>query len=410
VDSAGSAYVTGFTNSTNFPTASPLQAAKAGGQDAFVLKLNPAGTALVYSTYLGGGGNDTGISIAVDSAGSAYVAGSTSSTNFPTASPLQPANAGAQDAFVLKLNPAGTALVYSTYLGGSDNESVTGIAVDSAGSAYVAGLTPSTNFPTVSPLQAANAGGLDVFVLKLNPAGTALVYSTYLGGSSADGGNSIAVDSAGSAYVTGLTNSADFPTASPLQAASAGMGDAFVTKLSSAGTALVYSTYLGGSGADGGNSIAVDSAGTAYITGSTSSTNFPTASPLQGSNAGGLDVFVTKIASHFYQGQDVAVGSDGKSRVLWTALDGKSVIWSMDNSFHTSFGPVFGPFNNWTVQSDAVGGDGLTRVLWTNTDGRAALWLEDADGMLTSTHIFGPFAGWSARDVDVGSDGRTRIL
>src|SRR6266571_2575725 len=251
---------------------------------------------LVYSTYLGGSGTDFGLGIAVDAAGSAYVTGATSSTNFPTASPLQAANGGGFDAFVSKLNAAGSGLVSSTYLGGSGGDGGSGIAVDAAGSAYVTGDTDSPNFPTASPLQAANGGGNDVFVSKLDAAGSALLYSTYLGRSGGDGGSGIAVDAAGSAYVTGQTDSPNFPTANPLQAANGGGDDAFVSKLNSTGSALLYSTYLGGSGGDYGLSIVVDAAGSAYVAGLTDSPNFPTASPLQAANGGGGDAFVAKIA------------------------------------------------------------------------------------------------------------------
>ncbi len=295
VDSSDNAYVCGYTASTNFPTMNPLQGANAGGSDAFVAKLNAAGSALVYSTYLGGSNGDSGQAIALDSAGNAYVAGQTCSTNFPTMNPIQGANAGGCDAFMTKLNAAGSALVYSTYLGGSGADYAKGIAVDSSGNAYVIGNTYSTDFPTMNPLQAANAGNQDAFVAKLNAAGSALVYSTYLGGSNYDQGFGIAVDSAGNAYVGGLTSSTNFPTMNPIQSANAGGYDAFVAKLNAAGNALVYSTYLGGSNDDIGGPIHVDSSGNAYITGYTASTNFPTMNPIQSANAGGYDAFVTKI-------------------------------------------------------------------------------------------------------------------
>jgi hypothetical protein len=295
VDSAGNAYVTGATFSTNFPTVNPIQPANGGSTDAFVTKINAAGTALVYSTYLGGTFDDGGSGIAVDSAGNAYVTGRTLSTNFPTVNPIQPANGGGPDAFVTKINAAGTALVYSTYLGGTFDDGGSGIAVDSAGNAYVTGFTLSTNFPTVNPIQPANGGSEDAFVTKINAAGTALVYSTYLGGSGTDDGFGIAVDSAGNAYVTGFTFSTNFPTVNPIQPANGGSEDAFVTKINAAGTALVYSTYLGGSGDDDGLGIAADSAGNAYVTGPTFSTNFPTVNPIQPANGGGADAFVTKI-------------------------------------------------------------------------------------------------------------------
>jgi hypothetical protein len=293
VDSAGNAYVTGQANSTNFPTMNPLQPASGGGgADAFVAKLNPTGSALVYSTYLGGSGSDYGQSIAADGAGNAYVTGITASTNFPTVNPLQAASGGGGDAFLAMLNPSGSALVYSSYLGGSGYDVGSSIAVDSAGNAYVIGQTTSTDFPTMNPLQPTyGGGGRDAFVAKINPSGSALVYSTYLGGSNLDYGNGIAVDSTGNAYVTGYTQSTDFPTTpGAFQTICCG---AFVTKINPAGSVLVYSTYLGGGNAQG-NGIAVDSRGDAYITGY-SGPNFPTKNPLQATYGGRIDAFVSKL-------------------------------------------------------------------------------------------------------------------
>ncbi len=323
VDSAGDAYVTGFTFSLDFPTHDPLQPKNGGagggvnGGNAFVAKLNPAGSALLYSTYLGGSSNDSGQGIAVDTAGDAYVTGYTDSRDFPTHNPLQRKFAGGRsnvgfavgDAFVAKLNPAGSALVYSTYLGGRGFDAGQGIALDTAGDAYVTGNTTSTDFPTHDPLQPKNASGTNggtsdagnAFVAKLNPAGSALLYSTYLGGRGDDSGQGIAVDTAGDAYVTGFTFSLDFPTHDPLQpkngAAGGGVngGTAFVAKLNPAGSALLYSTYLGGSDDDSGQGIALDTAGDAYVTGNTSSPDFPTHNPLQPKLPGIENPFVAKL-------------------------------------------------------------------------------------------------------------------
>src|SRR6266852_2926104 len=244
---------------------------------------------LSYSTYLGGSGDDVGNAIAVDSSGNAYVTGFTGSTNFPTKSPTQSASGGGFDAFVAKLDPTGSTLFYSTFLGGSADDAGNAIAVDGSGNAYVTGVTRSTNFPTKNALQSAVGGSGDAFVAKLDPTGSTLIYSTFLGGSAQDSGSAIAVDSSGNAYVTGFTRSTNFPTASPFQAScqscAGSQGNAFVAKLSVAGSALVYSTYLGGSGngtdGDFGNGIAVDASNNAYVTGFTSSPNFPLASPIQ---------------------------------------------------------------------------------------------------------------------------------
>src|SRR5208337_3933771 len=304
VDSAGNAYVTGTTLSTNFPTANPLQATnKAVKGTAFVAVLNPTGSAFVYSTYLGGSVQDVGSSIAAGSAGNSYVTGTTLSTDFPTANPLQATNKASAKgtAFVAKLNPAGSALVYSTYLGGSVQDGGSGIAADGAGNAYVTGTTDSTDFPTANPLQAncdsCTAAFGAPFVAVLNPTGSAFVYSTYLGGGGG-AGNGIAVDGVGNAYVTGNTG-ADFPIVNPLLP---NQGGAFVAELNSAGSALVYSTYLGGTGGDYGYGIAVDAAGNAYVTGETESTDFPTVNPIQATceNCGkyiGGNAFVSKIGA-----------------------------------------------------------------------------------------------------------------
>ena len=298
VDTSGNAYLTGRTDSTTFPTASAIQGSYAGGGDAFVTKINSSGTALVYSTYLGGSGGDWGNDIAVDTSGNAYITGGTVSTNFPTVSAIQGSYVGNYDAFATKINSSGTALIYSTYLGGSGEDVGFGIAIDTSRNAYITGYTASTNFPTASAIQGSNAGGSDVFVTKINEPGSSLVYSTYLGGSSSDGGYriGIAVDPSGNAYITGLTYSTNFPMVSPIQGANAGSYDAFVAKINSSGTALVYSTYMGGSNQDEGFRIAVDPLGNAYITGRTYSTDFPLASPIYGSNAGSWDALVTKIS------------------------------------------------------------------------------------------------------------------
>ncbi|MDQ1336313.1 MAG: hypothetical protein QG552_3263, partial [Thermodesulfobacteriota bacterium] len=250
---------------------------------------------LVYSTYLGGTGSDFGYGIDVDASGYAYLAGHTTSADFPTSTAYQATLKGDADAFITKLSSTGSALSYSTYLGGTDVDSGYGIAVDASGNAYVTGQTYSNNFPTLGPFQAAVGGLSDAFITKLSSAGNTLSFSTYLGGSGADYGSDIAVDASGRAYVAGYTSSGNFPTKDPFQASFAGWSDAFITKLSTNGSALLYSTYLGGSDSDFANGIAVDATfGYAYVTGLTYSTNFPTQSPFQPNNVDSSDAFVTK--------------------------------------------------------------------------------------------------------------------
>ena len=273
-------------------------------------EINATGSALVYSTYLGGNGIGFGYGIAVDSSGSTYVTGSTDANNFPlTPGAFQTVYGGNYDVFVTKFNPTGSALVYSTYLGRSAYQVASGISVDSAGNAYVTGETYSVDFPTTPGAFQTTCSGCginspDAFVTKINSTGSALVYSTYLGGSGFDSGSGIAVDSSGYAHVTGWTSSTNFPvTPGAFQTVFRKKGDAFVTKINATGSALVYSTYLGGNGGSSGSGIAVDGDGDTYVSGSTSSIHFPTTPDAFQTACGGIpkkcakygDAFVTKM-------------------------------------------------------------------------------------------------------------------
>ncbi len=282
IDSLGNAYVTGATAAIDFPTTPGAFQTNYGGGDAFVTKINPSGSALVYSTYLNGA---SGNGIAVDADGNAYITGEAGTTNFPTTGgAFQTAPMGF-DTFVTKLNAAGSALVYSARFGGNLDDFGRGIALDSAGNAYITGWTVCRStvctFPTANAFQPNYAGGNnDAFVTKINSSGSALVYSTYLGGGKIingtdDWGEGIAVDSAGSAYVTGYTFAPDFPvTAGAFDTSRAGL-DAFVTKFTPDGASLVYSTFLGGAGHEQGQGIAVDTSGNAYVAGITESSDSP---------------------------------------------------------------------------------------------------------------------------------------
>jgi RHS repeat-associated protein len=334
VDSSGNAYVTGDTQSPNFPTTpGARQTVKDLGYDAFVTKLVWNGTTLSYgySTFLGGNVNDHGRGVVVDGLGNAYVVGDTTSTVFPTVNPRQSACGDTApscwDAFVTKLNSSGSAYIYSTYLGGNYSESAWSIAIDVSGSAYVTGETASTNFPTtLGAFQPTDLIGTDAYVTKLVWNGTTLSYgySTYLGGSGTDDGDGIAVDSAGNAFITGATTSTDFPTRSPLQSANGGGTDAFVTWLNATGAMLMYSTYLGGSSIERGFEIAGDSVGNVYLTGLTQSSNFPTVNPVQGTARGGSEAFVSKfnlgqrVNQYTYEGLQRLIGANETSSAVYT--------------------------------------------------------------------------------------------
>jgi hypothetical protein len=428
VDSTGEAFVVGHTFSNNFPVFSsttPFQQIRNGGADVFVTKFNADGSALEYSTYLGGSGNDYGQAIAIDSTGNAYVTGRTESTNFPVAGTPFQATCGTcagsnASAFVAKLDATGSNLLYSTYLGGSLQDEGHGIGVDSSGNAYVTGITASSGFPltaanalrtsfvgsseafvtgldstgsnllyssffggtgsdggeaiavdsadmvyvagyTTSPFialatgafQGVNKGGTDGFVAKFDPSqsGTAsLVYFTFLGGTAQDKARGIAVNSSGEAYVTGFTESNDFPVANAAQATKGGGtgSDAFITKLSADATSAIFSTYLGGTDADKGRSIAVDSSDNAYFAGFTLSTDFPTANPFQASLKGGQDAFVGKInpaGSLVYSSYLGGIANEDSNDGAFVAVDAGENAYVTGDTVSSDF-PLSSPYQN----------------------------------------------------------------
>jgi hypothetical protein len=427
VDAAGNAYVTGATDSPNFPTPLGFDMGFNGGQDVFVTKLNATGTALVYSTFIGGSSHDQGFAIALDVLGNAYVTGSTGSFfDFPIQSAFQGFvyqpfyRGGATDAFVTKLSPSGTSLVFSTYAGGrgadqglgitldhphdpsggdphvigetrSSNLSVTTFAldttlngpsdafflrldrfaaaagyltylggngddaarattIDSVRGVYLTGGTTSAYFPTVGGSFDTSFGGVeDAFVTKLRFVGGgggpgtdvyALAYSTFLGGGGFDRGQGIALDLGGNAYATGRTSSPDFPTPLGFDTSFGGVEDAFVTKLNATGSALVYSTYLGGTGEDGGAGIAVDAIGAASLTGRTSSPNFPTTPGAFDTSWNlGDDAFVTKLGpigslvySTFLGGSTGPNGNNDRGHAIALDATGAMYVTGLANS------------------------------------------------------------------------------
>jgi hypothetical protein len=297
VDPMGNFYVTGYTNSSNFPTVNAFQSNFGGGAlDAFVAKFNPQGQP-VYLTYLGGTSSDEGFGIATDPDGNAYVVGYTASQNFPLANAYQATYGGGfHDVFVTKLNPTGSALIFSTFLGGSDDDQGGDISLDGARNIYLTGSTSSNNFPVRNAIQPTRLGNsFDLFITKFNPAASDLVWSTYLGGTSSDTGSAIAVDSTGNTFVVGASYSADYPTLNAFQSTLRGTRDGILSKINAAGSALVYSTYIGGGADDFAQGVDVDGTGNAYVAGYTDSATFPIINAYQSSLRGLSDAFVAKF-------------------------------------------------------------------------------------------------------------------
>jgi hypothetical protein len=365
VDAVGHAYVTGETASTDFPVANALWPTNSGGFDgstnplgneAFVAKFDPTGTNLLFATYLGGEGVDAAIAIAIDVAGHAYVTGLTASTNFPiTPNAVQSTLPGEPrlgfhpySAFLSKLSVAGDELLYSTYLGGMEDDQGLAIAVDPLGAVYVTGSTRSSDFP-VHDESVQFGGSSDVFVAKLSATNKELIYSTLLGGGGAEFGQGIAVDAAGHAIVTGQTSSGSFPVTNAVQGRyQGGSYDAFVSKLTSDGRALVFSTYLGGSNSDEALGIATDAAGNSYLTGYTASGGFPSTNALFSTKASGRDAFLTKLSptgallsSTFLGGNSddegwaVAVDPTGRATIVGTTRSGN---FPLTNALQTARG------------------------------------------------------------------------
>jgi len=379
VDSAGNIYVTGLTWSEQFPTTAGTVDTSLNGADIFVTKLSASGT-LIYSTFIGGNSGDAGYAIAIDASGNAYLTGQTQSADFPTtAGAFGVTFRGVTDAFVTKLNASGTALIYSGVTGGIALDGAGGITVDASGNAYVAGATESADFPvTAGAFDVTHNGSGDVFAMKLNPTGATVIYSTFIGGQAYETttGKGIAIDSSGNAYLTGQTASTNYPTQAAYDATANGMNDVFVTKLNASGSGLVYSTFIGGNSYEEGTAIAIDSSGNAYLTGRTASTNYPTTSGAFDTTLDAVpDVFVTKlnasgsalIYSTFIGGTnaDSAAGLavDASGNVYLTGSTSSATYPTTPGAFDTShngytdvFVTKLNPRGNALVYSTFIGG------------------------------------------------------
>ena len=366
VDADASVYIAGQTLSAQFAFGVPTNAFQrefAGGTvngDAFVAKLDNTGSRLIYFTYLGGSADDTALDLAVDTRGNAYITGFTDSSDFPTKNPLFGNISGIEDpalhiypldAFVAELNTNGSALVYSTFLGGSANDVGSAITVDPAGNTYVTGYAYSTDFPLKNAVQTAQQGNEDVFVAKIGPGGRPLVYSTYLGGAGRDQGEGIAADAAGFAYVTGYTTSTGFPVTANAQnktingsAGTPAIFDAFVTRIAQNGFNLIYSTYLGGTNNDFGYRIAVDSAQNAYVTGAAQSPDFPQTTSVPGLPGGNLgtnalnyDAFLTRLNASGIRTYSVLFGGTQDDQGWDVAFDAAGRVFVTGTTVSTNF-------------------------------------------------------------------------
>jgi len=397
VDSTGDAYLAGATRSTDFPTQHPaIQGTNAGGDDAFIVKLNSDGTALLFATYLGGSGDDVATAVAIDPMGGPVIAGATNSTDFPGVAINAIQNhygGGLSDAFVAHLNADGTTFT-ATYLGGSGVDYANGVAVDGSDEVVVAGVTGSGDFPVVNALQSSYGGDVtDGFVAKIGSSGLSLVYSTYLGGNLIDKANAIAVDGSGNAYVTGQTSSTDFPTVNAEQAIVAGETDAFVAKLNAGGSALVYSTYLGGSAEDEAYAIAVDGSGEAYVAGETNSNDFPMQNPQQATMAGVDDAFVAKlnaggnalVYSTYLGGSDedeayaIAVDANGYAYIAGDTLSNDfpvvHALQAMRSGGPEAIAAKLTPAGDALVWSTYLGGSGEDKAFGVALDGSGDVYL-----------------------------------
>ncbi|HZE65495.1 MAG TPA: SBBP repeat-containing protein, partial [Sporichthyaceae bacterium] len=382
VDITGASYVTGYTSTSGFTGVGlfSLDSSYNGGSsDVFVTKINAAGTAVVYSTYVGGSGLDTALGIALDAANAVYVTGYTQSPTFTGVSTRSIRSTPyGQDGYLIKLASTGRSVVYSTFLGGTGYDEPRAVAVDASGAAYVTGGTTSKTWTgvTATAIQPTNKGVFNAFLTKVNPAGTATVYSTFLGGTSNDNAASVAVDSTGAAYLTGGTNSSTFPGVGPTSPQSfnaGGLEDGFVSKVNPAGNAVVFSTFLGGTGTDEPIRLVIDSARNVYVTGAADSSTFPGVgvASAQSVNGGGYtDVFVSKLRA---DGRAVLwstfLGGPGSDLATGMVLDLSGNVWVAGGTNS----PNWKGIGSTSTQKTIIGAsDGFITEL--NPTGTAALW------------------------------------
>ncbi|MHA2363347.1 MAG: SBBP repeat-containing protein [Candidatus Hodarchaeales archaeon] len=394
VDSSGNSYITGMTSSINFPTLNGYNTSNNGGYDVFLIKMNATGNGIVFSTYIGGTGDDKGLALALDTNGNCYITGETSSNDFPTYQSYDNSSNGGKDVFVTKINSTGNGIIFSTYLGGSEDDIGRSIDIDDSNNAYITGNTGSSNYPVVSAYDSTYNGWIpayyDVFVSKLNASGNGISFSTYIGHDFPELGSGIAVDSEGNSFIVGYTSSQGFPLYNPYDGNHNYSQEAFILKLNSTGNGLIFSTFLGGSNREFGYDIEIDSSGNSFITGGTESTDFPTVQAYDTSFGGGFvggdcvcDSFLAKL------------NATGNGLIFSTYLGGSSnevgnsiVVDPVGNSFITGYS-WSGDFpTTQNAYDPSHNGAADTFVTKINSTG---------NGLIYSTYV----GGWA--DIDEGN-------
>lgn len=398
----GSAVIVGYTGSANFPTANALYPTKSGGEDAFVVKISPDGSVLTFSTYLGGSANDGGDGVGLDSSGNVYVDGRTASVNFPAINAFQPTyGGGSDDGFVTGLTANGASVIYSSPIGGSGADFAYGIAVDAAGAVYVSGITGSTNFPTVSPIQGSFGGGSwDAIAAKITPGGSAVSYATYIGGNADDVGEAIVINASGEVITSGRTSSSNFPTASAYQPSLGGGDDGFITKIDSGGSSFVFSTYLGGSANDFAHDLDLSAEGALYVSGYTSSSDFPVVGATQSTLSGAQDAFVSRLNSAGTSLEfSTYLGGSGSDWAVALAVDSFDRVWIGGDTQSADF-PVVNPLDG-TISGTHDGF--LTRIAdygtlsgtFTNGGSSRVSAYRVSDGTQVATTFMSGLGSWS---------------
>lgn len=393
VDNSGCAYVAGYTGSINFPLRNPIKnTLEVNYLDGFITKFSSTGNSLIYSTYIGSSNIDYCYGVAVDSNNCAYVVGYTRGSDFPTQNPYQVTFGGNIDAFITKLSSTGNSLIYSTFIGRSDNEYACAVTVDNSGAAYVVGAA-ALNFPITSSAfdTTYNGGGRDLFVLKMLPSGTDIIYSTYLGGSKTEDVTDLVVDDSGVLYIVGNLDSIDFPTQNAYKGYISGIWDAFITKVNASGSGLEYSTYFGGTNTDQIHSVAIDSSKSIYITGYSNSSNFPIVNAYRDWMAGINDAFVTKFSpSGSTLEYSTFFGGSGSESGYGIAVDsnGCAIVLGNTNSVDLPYYPFDSPYQRYNA------GD---------TDFFLAKFFPDGSQLLFSTY-FGGSLNDAAADIAIDSN------